>query len=343
MSEYLAAAADAMGVPEAMVQRSAEARAQADGISVEDVLKVWAGGGAVAAAPATAPAIEVQTGEDSTEVPEAVVPEPIPAAAAPEPVPVPAGAAPDGPEPEAIPTRPVPDTVTLDGAGEWKSVVTVPTAGLKERTGTRAPSWLTAAFVILPLVGLLYLLQFSNGPECGTSGLLAVDRATGEVVNCDGSPFEGRGGPAGGSADFLARGQALYADAQVACNGCHGNNGEGGVGPAFSGGAILATFPTCADHNLWVQLGSAGWQAQIGPEYGAQGTLSQGGMPNFDSLTDEDLRSVVLFERVRFGGADLDETLVDCGLVIPDQPTEDTPTEENGTNEADTAGTEAAG
>ena len=108
----------------------------------------------------------------------------------------------------------------------------------------------------------------------------------------------------------------------MACNGCHGDNGQGGVGPAFAGGAVLATFPTCADHVQWVQLGSVGWQAQIGTKYGAQGTLSQGGMPNFgDSLNDEDLRSVIVFERVRFGGADLDQTLADCGLVIPEPPT----------------------
>jgi mono/diheme cytochrome c family protein len=243
----------------------------------------------------------------------------------------------------------VPETVGIDQAGEWESVITVPTAGLKERTGTRVPSWLTAAFVILPLVGLLYLLQVSGGPDCGDSGLLAVDRASGEVVNCDGSPFEGRGAPGTGSTDFLARGLTLYADPQVACSGCHGNNGEGGVGPTFAGGAVLATFPTCADHVLWVQLGSGGWQAQVGNEYGAQGTLSKGGMPAFsDSLSDADLRSVVAFERVRFGGSDLDETLVDCGLVIPEPPAEgeEAPPAENGdatTDVTDEEGAEATG
>ncbi len=307
MSENLSAAAEALGTPEAIVQRSAAARAKADGVAVEEVLAAWAGGTSAPVA-VSLPEPEVSAVEETVAAPAEVT---APAPAVPDPV----------PETRVVPARPVPETVGIDEASEWESVITVRTSGLKERTRTRVSSWLTIAFVILPLAGLLYLLQFSAGPDCGNSGLLAVDRATGEVVNCDGTPFEGRGAPGGGPADFLARGQALYADAQVACSGCHGNNGEGGVGPAFAGGAVLATFPTCADHVQWVQLGSAGWQSEVGPEYGAQGTLSKGGMPNFgDSLSDEDLRSVVLFERIRFGGADLNETLIDCGLIIPEAP-----------------------
>ncbi len=38
-------------------------------------------------------------------------------------------------------------------------------------------------------------------------------------------------------------------------------------------------------------------------------------MPAHGALTEEQLRSVVAFERVRFGGSNPDETLVDCGLV----------------------------
>ncbi len=336
MSEYLSAAAEAIGAPEAIVQRSAAARAQADGVSVDDILAAWAGGSDLPA-PA-APLVEASAVEE-TVIPPAEEIEPAPV---PEPAPAPVTMPSPAPQPQALPARPVPATVGVDHAGEWESVTTVPTAGLKERTKTGVPSWLTIVFVVLPLAGLLYLLQLSGGPECGDSGLLAVDRASGEVVNCDGSPFEGRGAPGGGPGDFLARGQALYADTQVACSGCHGNNGEGGVGPAFAGGAVLATFPTCNEHVQWVDLGSAGWQAEVGAEYGAQGTLSIGGMPNFgDSLSGEDLRAIVLFERVRFGGADLDEALVDCGLVIPEAPAEgeDAPVD----GEEPTESTEATG
>ena len=336
MSADLSSAAEAIGAPEALVQRSAEARAQADGVPVEDVLIAWAGG---ATMPDTAPPEPTAEIRPTTEQAPATTPaETVPEPEA-EPVEVPPAAAEvPSPAPQVRP-RPVPETVTADHAEEWESVIAVPTAGLKERTGTRVSPLLTTAFVVLPLIALLYLLQFSNGPDCGDGGLLAVDRATGEVVNCDGSAFEGRGAPGGGPGDFLARGQVLYADAQVACNGCHGNSGEGGVGPAFVGGALLATFPTCADHVQWVQLGSAGWQAQVGAEYGAQGTLSKGGMPDFgDSLADEDLRAVVLFERVRFGNTDLDQTLVDCGLAIP-EPADGEENEEPAPDDTGEAGT----
>jgi hypothetical protein len=42
-------------------------------------------------------------------------------------------------------------------------------------------------------------------------------------------------------------------------------------------------------------------------------------MPSFgNSLSAEQIASVVAFERVRFGGAAPDETLTDCGLAEPE-------------------------
>ena len=51
----LAAAAAAMGVPEALVKRSADARAKATGASVDEILAAWAGG---APAPAASNAVD---------------------------------------------------------------------------------------------------------------------------------------------------------------------------------------------------------------------------------------------------------------------------------------------
>ncbi|MCY3562900.1 MAG: HpaF protein, partial [bacterium] len=53
MSEFLESAAQVVGAPAELVQRSAEARAAADGVSVDEVLQAWAGGGS---APAPSPA-----------------------------------------------------------------------------------------------------------------------------------------------------------------------------------------------------------------------------------------------------------------------------------------------
>ena len=52
----LAAAAAALGVPEALVQRSAEARSKASGTSVDEILAAWAGGSSAPAGSAPAPA-----------------------------------------------------------------------------------------------------------------------------------------------------------------------------------------------------------------------------------------------------------------------------------------------
>ena len=83
MSEFLAAAAQAMSVPETLVQRSAEARAKASGSDVESVLSAWAGGTAVTAAVATpAPAAEAPAPESTAPATESAAPEPVPAAPA---------------------------------------------------------------------------------------------------------------------------------------------------------------------------------------------------------------------------------------------------------------------
>ncbi|MFV1960575.1 MAG: cbb3-type cytochrome c oxidase subunit II [Acidimicrobiia bacterium] len=56
MSEApLAAAAAALGMPEDLVRRSAEARAAEAGSSVDEILAAWAGGEAITAAPPAAP------------------------------------------------------------------------------------------------------------------------------------------------------------------------------------------------------------------------------------------------------------------------------------------------
>src|SRR5690606_12998165 len=92
MSDLLSAAAQAMGVPEPIAERSARARAAASGQSYEDILAAWAGGQAVAAAPAEAPA----------ETPAEAPAEQAPAEEAPAAEPA-APAAPAAPEPAAAP------------------------------------------------------------------------------------------------------------------------------------------------------------------------------------------------------------------------------------------------
>lgn len=100
------------------------------------------------------------------------------------------------------------------------------------------------------------------------------------------------------------------------CSACHGAVGQGGTGPALE--TVVETFPSCDDHIQWVDLGSAAWKSQVGDTYGATDKPVQGGMPqNGATLTDEEIQSVVVYERVRFGDEELESVLADCGLEAP--------------------------
>jgi len=307
----LSGAAQAMGLPEALVQRSAEARAAETGQSVEDILAAWAGGEELP------DAVPAEPSEPETEAPEEAEPEE--REAAPEPaIPVieegePAAA----PAPGATPTRaPVPAEVTAAEAAHLPEVVTVPTAGIKERTNFVIPKWLTGLMLIVPLFALFALGGSSTG-ACGEATELNTDVITGEIVNCDGSAFTG-GGAGGGGGDPIALGDDIYnggAVAGVNCAGCHGAGGQGsGAFPALTG--VQTTFGACTDHIEWV-IGGSDSVGQGNP-YGDTNKISQGGMPAFGgTLTDEQIAAVSAFERVRFGGQDQEEALVDCGLVEP--------------------------
>ena len=300
MSELVNKVAEILNAPVDLVQRSAEARAAASGISVDDVLSSWAGGESVAssAPKEEAPVVEETAAEEVVE--ETPVEEVI------EEAPV-----------EKIKEVSVSSAVTrqvtksLSFANE--------TMGIKINSENLLPKWLNFSFIIIPLFILVGLISSSNTQDCGERGMLNIDRKSQEAVNCDGSPYEGKGVAATNTINYIAIGQEVYAGA-AACAGCHGGGGGGGVGPAFIGGALYTTFPTCADHTKWIQLGSAGWQAEVGPTYGAEETVSIGGMPGFQGkLTEDELYAVVVFERVVFGGGNTEEVLRDCGLLETDE------------------------
>ncbi|MDA9602156.1 c-type cytochrome [Candidatus Actinomarina] len=296
MGELLAKVAEILGAPETLVQRSAEARAEASGNTVEEVLQSWAGGEAIAA---SAPVAEESPVE---EVKEEVVVEEAPVEEVKEEV--------------VVEEAPVAKSVTTKVETVIKKVsMANNTMGIKLNTDTTLPRWLNFSFMIIPVFILIGMINTSGAQECGVNGILDVDRKSQQTVNCDGSPFEGKGVASTNTVNYVAVGQQVYSGA-AACAGCHGANGGGGVGPSFIGGALYTTFPTCADHAKWIQLGSAGWQAEVGAAYGAEDTISIGGMPGFQGkLTEEEIMAVVVFERVVFGGGNTEEVLIDCGLL----------------------------
>jgi mono/diheme cytochrome c family protein len=306
MSELVTKVAEILGIPETLVQRSAEARAEASGNTVEEVLQSWAGGEALSA---STPTEEVPVEEVKEEV---VVAEEAPVEEAKE---------------EVVVAEEV-ETVVQKATTKVETVIKKVsmannTMGIKLNTDTTLPRWLNYSFMIIPIFILIGMVNTSGAQECGVNGILDVDRKSQQTVNCDGSPFEGKGVASTNTVNYVAVGQQVYSGS-AACAGCHGANGGGGVGPSFIGGALYKTFPTCADHAKWIQLGSGGWQAEVGGAYGAENTISIGGMPGFQGkLTEEELMAVVVFERVVFGGGNTEEVLIDCGLLETEEEEEE--------------------
>lgn len=298
MDELLQRVAEIRGLPASMVERSAAARAKAEGTTVEAVLREWAGEeGAVAAAPegdaATAPeATEAAAAAEAAE----------PAAEEPAPI--------EGPKVEVLAPEPSePEAEAAEDVPAPVPEVPVGPQGVPALHGF--PRWLAAAFLVIPAIAVLYALLAPDGPACGESGQLEVDPSTGEPVNCDGSEYgEDR-------VDFFTLGEETYV---ARCASCHGATGGGGVGPGFTGGAVLATFPagSCSGedgHIAWVTTGTNGWPE---PTYGATGKPvgGVGVMPGFgDALTEEEIAAVVLYERVAFGGEAVADAETDCALT----------------------------
>lgn len=85
--------------------------------------------------------------------------------------------------------------------------------------------------------------------------------------------------PAGHDGDL---GAAVFASR---CASCHGEDGEGGYGPALDGDALVVTYPEVEDQLAFVRAGT-------------------GTMPGFASdLTPEELEAVVAFTRDGLGSA----------------------------------------
>lgn len=284
MEELLQQVSTRTGVPTDLLERAAAARAAALGISTDAVVAQWTGSEVPeASAPAPQAAAPPETGAA-----------PQPAAAAPAPEPVVAAPTVEVLEPEAADVE--------EPADEEPEPQLEPVPAL-----SGFPRWLAASFVILPLVALVYALLTPNAPDCGAAGQLAIDPVTGIAENCDGTPYGVE------VVDFFSMGEEVY---ESRCASCHGSDGGGGVGPAMASGAVVVTFPSCENHINWVRLGSDEWPDA---SYGATNKPVGGSgaaMPAFGEqvLTPEELASVVLYERVRFGGESLLDAEPACGL-----------------------------
>ncbi len=331
MNEFLNQIAADTGVPAELLERAARARATSQGVDVDALVAGWAGGEAPASAPAPAaapaeaapaeaapaeaapaeatptPAPAADTG--AGKLPEALLRRSAAARAKREGRPldevlVEMGLSPDGETsaPAAAETTAPQTTAVAEEAAEEREPATEEPAEEEPQPVLAGfPRWLAASFIIIPMIALLYAGLAPHGPDCGTSGALDVNPLTGEVQDC-----------AGDASPFFSLGQSIYTSQCVAC---HGAGGGGGVGPAFTGGAVLATFSACNDHVEWVSIGTNDWPS---PTYGDSGKPAGGGgvMPGYQgSLSEEEIAAVSLYERVAFGGEDLAVAEVSCGFV----------------------------
>ncbi|MCB1246043.1 MAG: hypothetical protein KDB69_02110, partial [Acidimicrobiia bacterium] len=146
VDELLAKAAAARGVPAALTKRSAQARANEEGTSLEVVLAEWAGV-KLPAAPAPAPKPEPEAAEtESAAEPEAADDAASEESEEPKEAPKPKGGI------EVL--EPVGGPIETDVHEVHEPV----------KLG-RYPAWLAAAFLIIPLLAVTYILVSPNGPD----------------------------------------------------------------------------------------------------------------------------------------------------------------------------------
>lgn len=121
MSDLLTAAAQALKAPEAIVKRSADARAKASGVSADEILSAWAGGGAMPSAPPAPPKQADSVAPTAASAPAAAVAAPSPTLVEPPaPAPMPTRVAVIETPPEVVKPVPLGRRVKLAGRiGAW--------------------------------------------------------------------------------------------------------------------------------------------------------------------------------------------------------------------------------
>jgi len=144
----------------------------------------------------------------------------------------------------------------------------------------KIPFWAMAALSLLPVWAFMYAKSLTSQPE--------------EAV-----------GP-------LGAGGEIYGG----CASCHGGGGDGGIGYAFTGGEVVATFPNIEDQLRFVYFGTGEYNLADVDVYGdpdreggahstgERGVMPQQGEEAGGSLADQEILAVVCHERYALGGAD---------------------------------------
>jgi len=178
MSELLEKASAALGVPEALTKRSAEARAAETGADVDEVLAGWAGDAPPpeAAAPPSEPE-EAEPEEPAAETPAE------PDAAEPEPAAAPAAT------PEVVVEVPQPEPVPAGGAPAFAAAARPPVLVGVRDDPVPVLAGVVGLFLIVVLVGLVGpALPFdppgARSSEIPTSGLAQEGKEIYSTLGC---------------------------------------------------------------------------------------------------------------------------------------------------------------
>lgn len=198
----------------------------------------------------------------------------------------PAAAAPTGDAPAAAapaaPAKakaPAPLPTLADHAAKATPDIPVVAAAKRRK---RVPYWAASVIVLLPVWGFIYANAVKPAPA--------------------------------GETDPLAIGAEVFA-VGGGCAGCHGADGAGGpAGAQLTEGRVLESFPDPLSMVHWVGYGSA--DANPDGTYGAANHVHPSNMPGFmDSLTPEEIASVVIYVRSTFSG-DLYDPETEQGFTV---------------------------
>jgi len=173
-----------------------------------------------------------------------------------------AGAAPsDAPVPAAAAATPAPAPAAAVEEAPPKAPEPEPAYIQAAKRRKRMPYWAASVLAALPLWGYMYVRTLEPPPA--------------------------------GEDDPLTLGAEEFAGN---CASCHGASGGGGAGAQLADGAVIENWPDWRDQAAWVRLGSAEYPSAtygaLGKPRGATGT-----MPGWNTLTDQQIAEVVLYER----------------------------------------------
>ena len=164
----------------------------------------------------------------------------------------------------------------------------------RKDTSHNLPIGWTILFVGLMVWGVYYLYTYTPvfGGWSQEQAYLDSVKEEKQAMKTEGTaaPALEDTNPLAGNADAIAQGKSIYAQN---CSVCHGENGEGGIGPSLKDNVWLNGEGDISDKSIHVIIAQG---VEEGTEI--EGRKGKGGMPSFSSTLNKDkIWSLVAFIR----------------------------------------------